>query len=31
MKQGGKFILGKRKKSTWMGYAESSIEVGDEI
>lgn len=30
MKEGGKFILGKRKVAAWVGYAESSIETEEE-
>lgn len=29
-KQGGKFIIGKRKRDPWAGYAEASIDTGDE-
>ncbi len=31
MKQGGKFILGKRKVAPWAGYGVAEIEVEEEI
>ncbi len=30
MKQGGKFILGKRKVAPWLGFAESTLETEEE-
>jgi hypothetical protein len=30
MRQGGKFILGKRKASPWMGYSQQAVEAEEE-
>ena len=30
LKQGGKFILGKRKVAPWMGYSRQTVEAGEE-
>jgi hypothetical protein len=30
MKEGGKFIFGKRKFPLWKGYAEVEVDSGDE-
>jgi hypothetical protein len=30
MRQGGKFVIGKRKTAPWTGYAQPSIETEDE-
>jgi hypothetical protein len=31
MRRGGKFLLGKRKRSPWTGYADVSVASGEDV
>jgi hypothetical protein len=31
MKQGGKFVLGRRKRAPWTGYADVSVGSGEDV